>query len=291
MHFTMKHIIVPVDFSEESINGLRLSIIFANKFKARLQMVYVQKYPSELGRVGFEEEKKKALAEFNKLIEEYSPQFHDPSKLEFIIKKGKIYREVVNQAQAFQGSAIVSSTHGASGFEEFFMGSNTFKIISASETPVITIRHGSVPREINSIILPIDTSVETRQKMPLTAEIAHAFGATVHVVGISSTKSDDIDSKIEAYSQQVCEYLKEHSISYEKHRLVGENMINTIIDFALNNKADLISIMTEQNETLADFVLGTYAQQMLNKSPIPVLSVTPKEIFIMGTFRTSGAPY
>ena len=68
-------------------------------------------------------------------------------------------------------------------------------------------------------------------------------------------------------------------------------MINTIIDFALNNKADLISIMTEQNETLADFVLGTYAQQMLNKSPIPVLSVTPKEIFIMGTFRTSGAPY
>jgi hypothetical protein len=49
--------------------------------------------------------------------------------------------------------------------------------------------------------------------------------------------------------------------------------------------------MTEQNEPISSVVIGSYAQQMLSKSPIPVLSITPKEIFIMGSFRTFGAPY
>lgn len=281
----MKHIIVPIDFSEESINGLRLALIFANKFKARLQMVYVQKFPSELGRVGFEEEKRRADVEFEKLIKEFSPKFHDEAKLDYIVKKGKIYREVVNQAQAFDDSVIVSSTHGASGFEELFMGSNSFKIVSAAENPVISIRHGAVPREIKTIILPIDISVETRQKVLLTAEIAKIFEAEVHVLGVSTTRAEDIDAKIEAYSKQVCEYLKERGIKHVKHRLVGENMVNTIIDFALDTEANLVSIMTEQNDGLANFILGSYAQQMLNKSPVPVLSITPKRTFIKGTFR------
>ncbi len=287
----MKNIIVPIDFSEESINGLRLAVLFANKFEARLQMVYVQKLPSEVSRVGLEEEKKKANSVFRKLLAEFSSKMYDKTKLEYIVKKGKIYREVVNQAQAFEDSVIICSTHGASGFEDIFIGSNAFKIISASDNPVITIRHGSVARDISTIVMPIDSSTDTRQKVPLTAQIAKAFNAEIHVVGFTSSALEDIEAKVEAYTKQVCEYLDEQGVSYKKQSMKGSNITMATIDYALDVKADLISIMTEQNDTLTDYVLGTSAQQMLNKSPIPVLSVSPKEIFIMGTFRTSGAPY
>lgn len=216
---------------------------------------------------------------------------HDPNKLEYILKKGKIYREVVNQAQAFEETIIVCSTHGASGFEEVFMGSNAFKIISAADMPVITIRHGAVAREISKIILPIDSSNETRQKLPVTAQIASIFNAEVHVIGLTTTTSEDVDNKVTAYCNQACEYLKDYDIKYQLQRLNVDNITKATIDYALNQEADLISIMTEQNDSLVDFVLGTAAQQMLNRSPIPVLSITPKEIFILGSFRTSGAPY
>lgn len=287
----MKNIIVPVDFSDESLNGLRLAIIFANRFGSKIQMVYVQKYPSEMGRIGFEEEKKAALQSFKKLKDEFGRKMHDPNKLEYILKKGKIYREVVNQAQAFEETIIVCSTHGASGFEEFFMGSNAFKIISAADMPVITIRHGAVAREISKIILPIDSSNETRQKLPVTAQIASIFNAEVHVLGLTTTTSEDVDTKVTAYCNQACEYLKDYDVKHQLQRLNVENITKATIDYALNQEADLISIMTEQNDSLIDFVLGSAAQQMLNRSPIPVLSITPKEIFILGSFRTSGAPY
>lgn len=287
----MKNIIVPIDFSDESMNGLRLAVIFANKFKARVQMVYVQKVTSEVGRVGLEEEFKSVSQSFKKLKEQYQTKMHNPDMLDFIVKKGKVYREVVNQAEAFENSFIVCSTHGASGFEEFFIGSNAFKIISAADIPVVTIRHGSVARDISTIVMPIDVSNDTRQKVPITALIASVFNAEVHVVGITSTNSEEVESKVAAYCNQACEYLKDHGIKYQLERRKVENLVSEVIDYALDVKADLISIMTEQNDSLADFVLGTVAQHMLNKSPVPVLSISPKEIFIMGTFRTSGAPY
>ena len=268
-----------------------MAIVFANRFGSNVQLVYVQKFPSEFGRADFDEERKKATANLTKLVDEYSQKLHDPKKLSFIVKKGKVYQEVVNQAQAFEESMIICSTHGASGFEEFFIGSNAFKIISATELPVLTIRHGAVSRDFQNIVMPIDFSADTRQKVPFTAEIAKAFNAEIHVVGVTSTKSEEVDAKITAYANQVCEYLRDRDVKFRLAFVNGTNITDAVIDYALNVNADLISIMTEQNEPISSFVLGSYAQQMLSKSPIPVLSITPKEIFIMGSFRTFGAPY
>ena len=61
--------------------------------------------------------------------------------------------------------------------------------------------------------------------------------------------------------------------------------------YAQKVEADLISIMSEQSISLSNFVLGSYAQQMLNKSNVPVLIVHPKEVFVMGSFRTQGSAY
>lgn len=287
----MKHIIVPIDFSKEALNGLRLAVLFANQFKSNIQMVYVQKPVSEFGRVGAGEEHRFAAQSFEKLIEEYSPRLHEGIELTYIIKKGKIYREVVNQAQAFDETTIICSTHGASGFEEFFIGSNAFKIISATDRPVITIRHGSVPHEIKKIVMPIDMTADTRQKVPMTAEIAKAFGAEVHIVTVSSIQTDEVVTKLNAYSKQVCDYFKEYDVPFKTTNLNGDNITDITIEYALDVNADLISIMTEQSTALTNFVLGSYAQQMLSKSPIPVLSITPQEIFIMGSFNTQGKPY
>lgn len=287
----MKHIIVPIDFSKESLNGLRLAIIFSNQLNSNIQMVYVQRAVSEMGRIGLEEEHKTAAQNFEKLIEEYSPKLHKGQELSFIIKKGKVYREVVNQAEAFEDTTIICSTHGASGFEEFFIGSNAFKIISATESPVITIRHGSVPHEIKKIVMPIDITSDTRQKVPFTAEIAKAFDAEVHIVAVSSIQSDDVITKLNAYTKQIGEYLKGYDIVFKTASLTGDNITDITIEYALDINADLISIMTEQSKAISNFVLGSYAQQMLSKSPIPVLSITPQELFILGSFITQGKPY
>jgi len=284
----MYHIIIPIDFSDESIKGLELAMLFAKKIECEIRMVYVRKKSNDFNPGTREEELRFAKKQFEQIKETYQPHLPPGIILKYVIRTGRIYREIVAQANAFNNSFIVASTHGASGFEKFFIGSNAFKIISATNKPVITIRGSKIPKRIKKIVLPIDITADTRQKVPFTVELAKWFNAEIHVVTVTSLKTDDIVKKLNAYSNQVCEYIESKGINVKNDSLIGSNLTDIVIEYAKKEKADLVSIMTEQSKDVSNFVMGSYAQQMLNKANIPVMSTNPKELHIGGAFRTQG---
>jgi nucleotide-binding universal stress UspA family protein len=252
-------------------------------------MVYVQKktveqFPSEIHG-----EYSKAKEKMEQLMDIYSNQLPQDCRLRYIIKKGpKVYEEVINQAESYKDAIITMSTHGASGFEEFFIGSNAFKIISATTCPVIALRKGGTPEDIRKIVLPINLLPETRQKVPMTCEIARLFGAEVHVVEIAQSKSIRTKQRLHAYSKQVSNILKGADLKVVNESHFGDNIADITVEYAKSIKADMISIITEQNSSITNLILGNHAQQILNKAEIPVLNITPREIQIKGTFSTFG---
>ena len=218
--------------------------------------------------------------------ETYTPLLKHDSKLRYIIKRGKIFEEVVNQAQSYSECFIMASTHGASGFEEFFIGSNAYKIVSTTDKPVITIRKGSVPKEIKKIVLPIDIRGDSRQKVPLTMELAKFMEASIHVVSLSNTKNETSLRKLRAYAAQVCGFIG-NRVPHTLAELQGENLSDLLVKHAKEINADLISIMTDQT-TGVNLILGSWAHQVINKAETPVLSIPPKEIRISTGFHTTG---
>jgi hypothetical protein len=65
-----------------------------------------------------------------------------------------------------------------------------------------------------------------------------------------------------------------------RDKIISNNISKDTIDYALKIGADLITIMTEQ-ETPANILLGVHAQQMVNQSPVPILSIHPVEHFCL----------
>ncbi len=284
----MKLLIVPVDFSKESTNGIDLAITISSRTRSDIQLVYVQKKVPDHYPGTESEHVKLAKQRFSELINKYENKLPSGVKLDYIIKKGKVYQEIVNQANAFEDSAIVVSTHGASGFEEFFMGSNAYRIVTATTRPVFTIRYSVSPSSFKRIVLPIDITEQSRQKVPLTTELAKHFESEIHLVTISSTKDEEVIHKLKAYSRQVAEYLREHEVRYVQGNRFGANITDSVIEYTKEVNGDLISIMSEQGTSISNVFLGSYAQQMLNKAPVPVLCITPKELHIHGSFKASG---
>jgi len=284
----MYHLIVPIDFSQEALKGLELAMLFSKKKECEIRMIYVRKKSNDYNPGTREEELRFAEKQFEQIQETYQPHLPPGINLKYVIRTGRIYREIVAQANAFNDSLIVASTHGASGFEKFFIGSNAFKIISATNKPVITIRGNKIPKRIKKVVLPLDITADTRQKVPFTVELAQWFNAEIHVVTVTSLQTDEITKKLKGYSNQVCEYIESKGLKVVTASLIGSNLTDIVIDYARGVKADLISIMTEQSQDVSNFVMGSYAQQMLNKANIPVLSINPKELHIGGAFRTQG---
>lgn len=286
----MKTIIVPIDFSEYSLKGLEVALLFAKKLKANIEMVYVQKKTGEYYPSIREQQLNWAEKQFLELQKKYCHEIPKHHKLSFIIKHGKVHQEIVNQAESRKDSMIVTSTHGVSGFDGFFMGSNATKIISLSEKPIVTINTGNCPKSIKKIILPLDHSIETRQKVPVTIEFAKIFKAEIHVVAIYTSKDEDIKKKVDSYSNQVCKLLTTAKIAFKTKALNGSKVTDLLLKYADSANADLISIMSEQQVGISSLLLGSVAETILLKSRIPVLTITPKNLTLV-ELRTQGGSH
>jgi nucleotide-binding universal stress UspA family protein len=288
----MKTIIVPLDLSDESLNGLNLAVMIASKTGANIQMVHVIGKKTGDYYEQIETENQLVKSKFEEILKKYKEQGSLSFTIGYTIKEGKIFKEIADLADKYEGALTVLSTHGASGFEELFIGGNAYKIVSHSRNPVITVRRSKISSNINKIVLPLDFTFQTREKVPYTLKLAKVFNSKIHILTINLSKMKSVEKKLHQYSQQVATYLNTHKISYTIEHLHGSNLTDLTLDYARSIDADLISIMTEQEKSASNLLLGNFAHQMINKAFIPVLSfpnyhlrITAEDIWTLGAFN------
>ena len=276
----MKKILVAIDFSDCSINAMEHAISIANKAEADILMVWVNKPAgsSDVFSEGPATLTSMVENRFKELVDKYKYKLAN-SKFEYKIKKGKIFKEIVKVSDHKDISLIIAGTHGSSGFEEFWMGSNAYRIVTSAAKPIITIRGGvKVERNLQRIVMPIDSTVETRQKVPFTSYLAGLFNAEIHILAVHTSKVRAINQRIDRYVEQVMKHLDEDNVKYVNEDVQTDNLTNATIEYAEGIKANLIAVMTEQERTTRNLWLGPYPQQMVNHSPIPVLCIHPREM-------------
>ena len=286
----MKTIIVPMDFSEEALTGLNLALMLAKKTGANIQMVHVigKNTGDYYGQM--ETENQFAKSKFEEILQKYKGKSN--STLSYTIAEGKIFKEIADLADKYEDALTVLSTHGASGFEELFIGGNAYKITSHSKNPVITVRRSQQFQNIDRIVLPLDITFQTREKVPYTVEMAKIFNSEIHILSIQLSNLKSIEKKLHQYADQVASYLEKNNIKYKINHLIGDNLTDLTLDYARSINADLISIMTEQEKSASNLLLGNFAHQMINKAFIPVLSfpnyrlrIVADDIWTLGAFN------
>ncbi len=280
----MSKIIVAIDFSDCSINAFIHALSIAQKTESDMLLIWVQKPVAEKDK--FEVINKDTAAkveqQFNDLVAKYQKEL-PKNKISFKIRTGKVYKEITSEAREIRAMLVVVGTHGAKGFEEFWIGSNANRIVSSSPCPVITIRAGiNVQRPLKKIVLPIDSTLETRQKSSFTGYLAKAHDAEVHVLSLYTSKVSEVRKNVDNYAKQVATYFDKEGISYVMTSMDADNISDAMIKYAQTIDANLISIMTEQETTASNLWMGPYANQTVNHSPIPVLSIHSKELLASG---------
>ncbi|MBP7496437.1 MAG: universal stress protein [Bacteroidales bacterium] len=282
----MKKIIVAIDFSKGSVHALKFAINIAKEVNADIQMIWVNK--SVAIKPIYQNSKFDYLSiireKFDELVTKYTKKLPN-NKITYKIRKGKVYEEVVNQAKYNDAFLIVAGTHGVSGFEELWIGSNAYRIVSSAACPVITIRYGHCfNNPIQKILLPIDNTLETRQKVPFVSVLAKLMGAEIVILSLYPTDTDDDKLKVDKYTKQTKDYFDKAMVRYKTDKLLSENnRVKAIIDYTENKNIDLVAITTEHELSFSNLLMGQYAQQMVNHCPIPVLTINSLDLFDIAT--------
>ena len=278
----INRILIPYDFSETADLSLEHAVFMAKLMKAQITLLHIVETVSFTSAIshalsGFE---KKIETATNEKLETLAREIHLKSGVTLNVRTevGRIYRKICSVAKEIDADIILMGTHGSSGYQKFSVGTNTSRVVQESPCPVLSVQTHAKGVGFQKILIPIDESSDSRQKVPFAVGMARFYNAHVSIIGLISFSGADLIRKFKIKVEQVEEYMGKHDVSYETKFFEGHDLAAMTMKAAEECNADLLVIMTEQEPSLTGFLLGTYASKVVNNSKIPVLSVHPAEV-------------
>jgi nucleotide-binding universal stress UspA family protein len=256
-------ILVPIDSTEQTIIALNQSYNLARLTNSKIVLLTVDEDNN--------------IAAAQKRLTELAKEAADKSgcPVETMIRKGNVYEEIHKVADVLNPLLVVGLTSKITLNK--IIGKNAFKMVRESKHPVITIR-GKVHRDgCKTILLPLDLTKQTREKVDKAIQLAKQFDACIRVISILTQTDEESENKLISYSNQVWKHIKSQDIRCTIKTLRGTNVTQMILDYAHEVEADLILIMSKAELNVKEFFIGTVAQRIINESDIPVLSYRPME--------------
>lgn len=274
-------ILVPVDYSEQSVIALEQAVSLSRVFNSEIHVLNVISEDFSLAKLFSDDDKvefeRRAKAKLDEFISEKSKQYD--VELHPIQVHGKIYNQIVNSADIVNAQFIVMGTAGTSSLKKKFIGSNALRVVRESHKPVITIKGKHHRKGCQNIILPLDLTKETKEKVAKAVEFAKRFGSIIRVVSVLLTNDEFVVNRLTRQLDQVKKFIEEQGVDCTaeivRDTKGGQSLAESVIDYANKSKGDLIMMMTQQEEDFTDFFIGSSAQGIINESDIPVLSIIP----------------
>jgi len=282
MNSSVTQILIPIDFSDQALIALDQSYNLARFYDADLTLLYVIDEGNTVNRI------------FNKPVDEDALRKQVDAKLvelgitvskkhkikvNTLVAKGHIYDKILEVADMINAKMIIMGTNGTVGLKKRFIGSNALRVVKEATCPVVTIK-GKHPREgCKNIVLPIDLTKESREKVNNAVELGRLYGATIRVVSVLFTLDEFVVNRLTRQMEQVKNFIKKAGVKCTAEMIKTskgkETLSHAVIDYSNKVDADLIMIMTQQEGDITPLFIGSTAQGVINNSDIPVMSIVP----------------
>ncbi|NTU42863.1 MAG: universal stress protein [Nitrospirales bacterium] len=142
----IKKILFPTDFSEGAMNALPYAIDLAKSYGAQIYLMHVvYDIASASGlyvpHVSVSEMYKELEASAEKELERFGiEQRRDLKDVQYVLRRGVPYEEVLKFSQEEGINLIVIGSHGRKGIDRVLFGSTAERIVRNASCPVLTVR-------------------------------------------------------------------------------------------------------------------------------------------------------
>lgn len=144
----IKKVLVPVDFSTDSLRAAEYAKNFAAPFGAQLVLLHVIEpiyyaSPADMYAASpnlallIEEQRKAAQAQLEQLAQKLSGQ---GAKVQTLLKSGSPAQVIADTAKRIKADLIVMATHGRTGLAHVLLGSVAERVVRLATCPVLTVR-------------------------------------------------------------------------------------------------------------------------------------------------------
>jgi nucleotide-binding universal stress UspA family protein len=307
--FKIKTVLVPTDFSEESLKAVAYARALLNYFAGLAHLVYVHDIdfayavpalltsPPLISSGEVEQRLRKDLGKLAK-------QFELPgSTAERHVRTGRAYGQICEVASEIGAELIVIATHGRTGLRRLMLGSTAERVVQHAPCPVLVVREKereflevakgkAAALHITKILVPLDFSESSREGLLYAISFAKRFDASLillHAIQVQPFIPADGHAAHErmpapgvierAARLRARKFLKQVDFAGVPHEMEIQSgqPAHEICRFAENARAELIITATHGQSALAHALIGSTAEHVVRYAHSPVLVVPTTE--------------
>ncbi len=283
----LQKILVPTDFSPESINGLAMAVEIATATGATIHLLHIVdiSMPSEveedveitnLGLASEQDLQNSEKVYLMKLLKDIKVKIDELTKnlknvpIYSYVSFDRITHQINKFVEKHDISLIVMGSKGTSGNDNFLLGSNAEKVIRTAKVPVLTVKQALKEVNLKNICFASDFKEVPAAAIDLLKKLQKIYGAVIHLVKIITPSNFELSS----VSRQAIKIFATNCL-LENYTINDYNYYTEyegILSFAKEMNIDLISMTTQGNTGFIRMLKGSIAEDVANHSSLPVLT-------------------
>jgi nucleotide-binding universal stress UspA family protein len=274
----MKKILFPTDFSEVANNAFIHALHFAKVVNAELVLLHTFELPIVDNQFTPDNYymifDSMQLAQFDMFkneipkLRELAKEHHlEHIKLSHKLMDGDLIYTIKKAVNEEKIDFIVMGTSGATGWESFFIGSNTGAVVTAVDVPVLSVPLEAQFTKIETIGFTTRFREKDKAALRQAIKIAKKTHSVVKCLYVKTGKSDISE---ETVSQWKTEFENEPvQFSVINSDLVKE----TILDFVSHKNIDILAMITHKRNFFSELFNPSLTQKFSNISTVPILAM------------------
>lgn len=274
----MKKILFPTDFSEVATNAFVHALEFAKIVNGELILlhtfelpVYDNQFFPENYNVIFDSLQ---LSQFDMFKDEI-PKLHaiaeernlDHIKMSHRLMDGSLLYNIKKAIKEEKIDFIVMGTSGATGWEAFFLGTNTGNVLTAVDVPVLSVPLEAKFEKIETIGFTTRYRAKDKKALQDVLQIAKRMNAKVRCLYVKTNNSDVSETTMKHWEEE----FKNEPIQFSV--IPSDDVADTILDFVLFKDIDVLAMLTYKRNFFVELFKPSLTQKFSNRLDIPVLAM------------------
>lgn len=272
--YKIGHVLAPVDLSEGSLNALETAVSIAKKHDANLRILHIDEnnfHAMDDGNHSYLNNNINSVDVINALVG--AIQHKHGIKPSVIMEEGNVADTVIKTSLLHPTDLIVMGAHGASGYRDSFIGSNTYNVIKHATCPVLSIPAKRKVNGLTKILFPIRPV--TGALMPY--EIVSRFtnpDTVMEVLGLTYLMIiETAGSVLDTIVGEIKDQLQKDKVTAKSLLIEGQSIADEIVRYANKTNPDLVVVTSALDVTSKARYVGPHAQKIIHCSKVPVLSI------------------
>ncbi len=280
----MYKILVPTDFSTCAKNAEDVALQIAEKvggevhFYHKTNVLHDWQQLTEEQRKPFPESAqaiKEVEANFAKLLAAQQKAYPNVA-VKTIYSHGRLIENISDYIDSFNIDLLVMGSHGASGYNEWMIGSNTQKVVRLAHCPVLTIKNEWNKLDIKHIAFASNFDSNLKVAFEKVIQFAQLFDAQIHLLTIDTPAFYTEPQSLVLESMETFKKLCKGRVKCTLHSYYHMTTFRGIRDFTVNNTMDMVAIATHGRQFLGRLFFGSFAETLVNHLETPLLTVNIK---------------